>query len=174
MRTAIPVLALVLMLQGCAVKVNTPTPPTVKQQVVAVANQIDKYTNAIAKACMTATQDILQQYPNPTPDQLVILDIIMKITQYNEIARNTTEALLTNDLTTPAGIRNALIPIFKKARVDIDNGLLGIKNIEAKKKATDIANIIEISLNAVTLFLEAIQVNQSSIPANLEAAYAGQ
>ncbi len=155
---AMPILCLALLC-GCAVKAK-PQAPAPQDQVRLIIAKIDAGLNGVANAAQAVTRDILQQYPENTPDRKAVLDIIYKIVQYNELARTLLVQLSTNDLTSPAGIRDALGPIFQKMRAEIDSGLLGIKKPDAKKTATDVTNLVAISINGVAIILEAISASQ--------------
>lgn len=143
------IISLLILTPACRHNVS-PQPPA-PQDVLA---QVAKAIEAISIAANDAVKAVLQAMPEPTPERAQILDIINKIVLADGHAKNIVAALQASPLATPAQIANAVLPIFKDIRAAIDEGLLGIKNPEARKQAQMWLVVVSIAITSAQGILE--------------------
>ena len=147
---AIPILALVLMLQGCPQ--NSPVnPPDPLQSYKDVANAL----NDISIAANAAVKAVLIVYPDNTSDRQQILGILAKVVQADNSGIAIVQGIVTLSPTDAQSLSKLLEPVFLEFHADVDSGLLGFKTPESKAKVQPYIDAIATAVTIIEAVLKA-------------------
>jgi hypothetical protein len=113
-----------------------------------------KAVEAISIAANDATKIVLTVMPENTEDRQVILGVIAKVVGYDTFAKSVILSFQGMENVKITDIKTALIPVLYEMRKAIDDGLVGIKNPESKKKAQAWLDALSILINTAQGMLE--------------------
>jgi hypothetical protein len=108
-----------------------PKSQTSKDLIAKAAQAID----AISIAAEGASRTVIEIMPENTQDRRDILNIIAEVVKYDSLASMTLQNLNKISEVQPKDIATVIVPMLQQMKVQIDSGVLGIKNLESQRKA---------------------------------------
>lgn len=143
-------------LSGCAKVAPGSIPPGTDVTLARIV-QAEGDVNAGVATALQATQQLFAAGTIDKPTAMTIANILAKVTAANGQAISITKGLVTVDPAHRSAINNVVVPIIAALQDSLANGLIPIKDANAKA-------VVSASLSSLVVTLQIIQASTGGTP----------